>query len=79
MDPGNFSKGFRMRHQPTPVQSAASVSTGLFRNRLDAQIDLRHSLCKRSAVMSWDAMAQRCRACCQPNPRRAAVPLCRCA
>jgi len=48
-----------MRHQPTPAQSAASVSTDLFRNRLDAQIDLRHSLCKLSAVMPWDAMAQR--------------------
>lgn len=52
---GNFSKGFHMRHQPTPAQSAASVSTDLFRNRLDAQIDLRHSLCKLSAVMPWAA------------------------
>jgi transposase, IS5 family len=48
-----------MRHQPTPSQSAASVSTDLFRNRLDAQIDLRHSLCKLAAVMPWDAMAKR--------------------
>lgn len=48
-----------MRHQANPSQSAASVSTDLFRNRLDAQIDLRHPLCKLAAVMPWEAMVQR--------------------
>lgn len=48
-----------MRHQPNLSQSAASASTDLFCNRLDAQIDLRHSLGKLAAVMPWEAMAQR--------------------
>ncbi len=63
-----------MRRQPTPAQSAASVSTDLFRDRLDAQIDLRHSLCKLSAVMPWDAMAQRLSSVLPAEPKAGGRP-----
>ena len=63
-----------MRHRPTPAQSAASVSTDLFRNRLDAQIDLRHSLCKLAAVMPWEALGQRLSCVLPAEPKAGGRP-----